>query len=150
MTNAVNLWENVDDIPSLTQIYPKLGRGRQVKRNNEGDREIDLGGSKEMDKEIGESGAEIAEFVETLKEYKKLEQKEEAREHFSKPRTLLLVDLGLALLEKALENGHVVNCDEFKVCYWCDCSYDWDDEECKDHADDCVWPMIEHMIDSYT
>ena len=77
-------------------------------------------------------------------------EKETVKEYFSKPRVLLLVDLGLALLEKALENGHVVDCDEFQRCRWCDMIYDWNDEECKDHEDGCVWPMIEHTIDWYT
>lgn len=76
-------------------------------------------------------------------------KKQEVKDRLNRPRALLLVDLGLALLEKALENGHVVNCDEFKVCYWCDCSYDWDDEECKGHGDDCVWPMVNELITWY-
>ena len=80
----------------------------------------------------------------------KATEKEAVRERFNKQRVLLLVDLGLALLEKALENGHVVECDKFKVCYWCDMMYDWSDKECKEHADNCVWSMIEHTIDWYT
>ena len=73
-------------------------------------------------------------------------EKEEIRERLNRPRVLLLVDLGFTMLEKALELGHVISCDEFQLCRWCDYCYDWDDEECKDHADDCVWLFVNELI----
>ena len=53
--------------------------------------------------------------------------------------------VALKLLEKAIELGHIVNCDEFKVCYWCDSTYSWSDNECSHHEPDCVWLMVESM-----
>ncbi len=73
-------------------------------------------------------------------------KQEEIRELLNRPRALLLVDLGLTLLAKALENGPMINCGEFQMCYWCDIIYISDDKECKDHADGCVWPMVRELV----